>query len=58
MESIMLAVKFIVFYAMQVVVIAVVGVTLIAGLYQLIRDKVRKHRVPTPTATYKPIKRF
>jgi hypothetical protein len=50
MESIMLAVKFVLFYGMQAVVIAVVGVTLIAGLYQLVRDKVRAARVPTPQA--------
>jgi hypothetical protein len=48
MENIMLAVKFVLFYGMQAVVIAVVGVTLIAGLYQLIRDKVRAARVSTP----------
>jgi Na+-translocating ferredoxin:NAD+ oxidoreductase RnfG subunit len=44
MESIMLAVKFVAFYGIQVVVVALVGVTLIAGLYQLVRDKVRESR--------------
>jgi hypothetical protein len=50
MESIMLTVKFVLFYGMQAVVIAVVGVTLIAGLYQLVRDKVRATRVPISQA--------
>jgi Na+-translocating ferredoxin:NAD+ oxidoreductase RnfG subunit len=49
MESIMLAVKFVAFYGLQFVVIAVVGATLVAGLYQLVRDKVRASRVASPT---------
>jgi hypothetical protein len=57
MESIMLAVKFVAFYGMEIVVIAVVGVTLAAGLYQLIRDKVRASRVATPKTIQKPVQR-
>ncbi len=39
--EIMQVVKFVEFYAMQVIVVGLVGVTLLAGLYQLVRDKVR-----------------
>jgi hypothetical protein len=39
--EIMCAIKFAEFYALQSAVIALVGVTLIAGLYQLIREWVR-----------------
>lgn len=35
------AIKFLVFYALEVFVVGVVGVTLIAGLYQLVREQVR-----------------
>jgi Na+-translocating ferredoxin:NAD+ oxidoreductase RnfG subunit len=41
MENIMLTVKFVVMYGLVVFVVAVVGATLIAALYQLIRDQVR-----------------
>jgi hypothetical protein len=41
MESIMVIVKMGLMYALEVFVVAVVGVTLIAGLYQLIRSRVR-----------------
>jgi regulator of protease activity HflC (stomatin/prohibitin superfamily) len=41
MENIMLTVKFVIMYGLVVFVVAVVGATLIAGLYQLIRDQVR-----------------
>jgi Na+-translocating ferredoxin:NAD+ oxidoreductase RnfG subunit len=58
MESIMLAVKFVAFYGIQVVVVALVGVTLIAGLYQLVRDKVRESRAPSSTAIQRPVNRF
>jgi len=42
-------VKFVVLYGLEIIVVALVGVTLFAGLYQLIRDKVRS-RVSTPAA--------
>jgi hypothetical protein len=60
MESIMLTIKFVTLYGLEVFVVAVVGATVIAGLYQLIRgpvrgilDKVRERRVPAPAAARK-----
>jgi len=44
MESTMLTVKFVLFLAMELFVIGVLGAVLIAGLYQIVRDKVRKQR--------------
>jgi hypothetical protein len=41
MENIMLTVKFVAMYGLVVFVVGVVGATLIAGLYQLVRDQVR-----------------
>jgi hypothetical protein len=41
MESIMLTIKFVALYGLEVFVVAVVGATVIAGLYQLIRNQVR-----------------
>jgi regulator of protease activity HflC (stomatin/prohibitin superfamily) len=41
MEGTMLTVKFVVLYGFEVFVVAVVGATVIAGLYQLIRSQVR-----------------
>jgi hypothetical protein len=55
--EIMEAIKFVALYGLEIVVIVLVGVTLIAGLYQLIRDKVRESRAPTPTAIQEPVKR-
>jgi ABC-type proline/glycine betaine transport system permease subunit len=61
MESIMLTVKFALFLAMEVFVVATLVGALILGLYQVVRDKVRESRrldevVPetlptTPTAS-------
>jgi len=42
------AIKFMMLYGMEIVVVALVGITLFAGLYQFIRDKVRG-RVSTPS---------
>jgi hypothetical protein len=39
--EIMETVKFVALYALEGFVIAVVGATVVAGVYQLIRDKVR-----------------
>jgi len=44
-------IKFIEFYAMEVIVIGTVALTVLAGLYQLIRDKVRG-AVATPAETH------
>jgi hypothetical protein len=60
MEDTMLTIKFVVLYGLEVFVVAVVGATVIAGLYQLIRDrvrgvldKVRERRAPAPAAARK-----
>jgi hypothetical protein len=57
MEGVMLTVKFVVLYGFEVFVVAVVGGTVIAGLYQLIRsqvsgvlDRVRERRGLAPAA--------
>ena len=47
-ETIMLSIKFLMFYALEFVVVVLVGATVIAGLYQLIRDKVSDLRPVTP----------
>ena len=44
MENIMLTVKFVLFLAMELFVIGVLGAVLIAGLYQIVRDRVRESR--------------
>jgi len=53
--EIMTTIKFVVLYGLEVFVITVVGATVLAGLYQLIRDQVRgaigrrrESRVPAP----------
>jgi len=45
MESVMLTVKFALFLAMEVFVIATTVGALILGLYQIVRDKIRESRV-------------
>jgi len=58
--QIMATIKFLALYAFEVFVIVVVGVTLIAGLYQVVRDqvrstlsRVRESRVSTPAIVRK-----
>ena len=46
MDSIMLSVKFLMFFALELVVIALVGAVVIGGLYQLVRSKVRRLSLP------------
>ena len=60
MENVMLTVKFAVLYGFEVFVVAVVGATVIAGLYQLIRnqahahlDRIRERRALAPAAARK-----
>jgi hypothetical protein len=55
MENIMLTVKMGLMYGLEVFVVAMVGVTLIAGLYQLIRSRVRGvgERFVSPPAAQK-----
>jgi hypothetical protein len=62
--DIMEAVKFVAFYGLQSIVIALVGVVVFAGLYQLVRDRVhafkarqRERRAATPTAVHETVKR-
>jgi hypothetical protein len=45
MESVFLTVKFGLFLAMELVVVGVLVGALIAGLYQIVRDKVRESRL-------------
>lgn len=44
MESIMMTVKFVLLLAMEVFVVATLVGALIAGLYQIVRDKIRESR--------------
>ncbi len=56
MDSIMEAIKFLLFYSMEVVVVAVVGVTVLAGLYQLVRDRLQERRVAAREAAQEVVK--
>ncbi len=40
----MLTVKFVLFLAMELFVLGVMGAVLIAGLYQIVQDKIRESR--------------
>jgi len=42
-------IKFVMFYGMEIVVVALVGVTVFAGLYQLIRAAIRR-RASSPAS--------
>jgi len=44
MESVMLAIKFVMFVALEVTVLAVIGAVVVAAVYQIVRDKVRESR--------------
>jgi len=44
------AIKFVAMYGLEIVVVALVGITLFAGLYQLVRDKVRGRVSTSSTA--------
>lgn len=55
----MAAIKFLAFYALEVFVVGVVAATVIAGLYELVRDQVRsslsevrESRVPAPSLVH------
>jgi hypothetical protein len=45
MENVFLTIKFVLFLAMELFVIGVVGAVLIAGLYQIVRDRIRESRL-------------
>ncbi len=51
--AIMETIKFVMFYSLEVVVVALAGIAVFAGLYQLVRDKVRQSRVSGSPATPK-----
>lgn len=62
--DIMEAIKFVALYGLESIVIALVGVTLIAGVYQLIRDQVlaarektRARRASSTETAPEPVKR-
>jgi Flp pilus assembly protein TadB len=60
--EIMEAIKFLAFYGMQSVVIALVGITVVAGLYQFVRDRVRgrqekRREEHIPMAVHEPAER-
>ncbi len=44
MENVMLTIKYLMFLFMEVSVFVVIGAVLVAGLYQIVRDKVRESR--------------
>jgi hypothetical protein len=44
MDSIMLTVKFVIFFALELFVLGVLGAALIAGLYHIVQAKVRESR--------------
>ena len=44
MEGVMLTVKFVLFLAMEVFVVATVVGSLILGLYEIVKDRVRESR--------------
>ncbi len=45
MESVFASAKFVLFVAMEVFVIGTLGAALIAGLYQIVRDRVRESQL-------------
>ncbi len=42
MENVMLAIKLLLFLALELSVFVVIGAVLVVGLYQIVRDKVRE----------------
>ena len=44
MEGTMLTVKFVIFFALELFVLSVLGAALIAGLRQIVQDKIRESR--------------
>ena len=51
--EIMEAIKFVMMYGLEIIVVALVGVTLLAGLYQLVRERVHKTEVSAAAETVK-----
>ena len=44
MESLMLTIKFVMFYTFEVFVVAMLGAVMIAGLVEVVRNRVRSAR--------------
>jgi membrane protein implicated in regulation of membrane protease activity len=44
MESVMLGVKFLMFFALEFTVVVIIGACLVAAVYQVVRDRVRESR--------------
>jgi hypothetical protein len=44
MDTVMLNVKFLLFFTLEFSVLVVIGAVLIAGLYHIVRDRVRESR--------------
>ena len=44
MENVLLTIKSLMFLALELSVFVVIGAVLVAGLYQIVRDKVRESR--------------
>jgi len=57
MEELVLTVKFVALYALEVFVVAVVGAALVVGLYQVVRNRIRaaapESRVAAPATVEK-----
>ncbi|MBN1180462.1 MAG: hypothetical protein JXD18_14725 [Anaerolineae bacterium] len=51
METFALTVKLVMFYGLEVFVIAALGATLVLGIYQLIRQAIGRFSVDTQTVT-------
>jgi hypothetical protein len=60
MESIMLTIKFVLFLAMEVFVVATIGAALILGVYQIVKNSIQRSKtvpmgrtsLPTRTGWY------
>ena len=48
MDSIMLSVKFLMFFALEFAVFALVGAVVIAGVYEFVRSRVRRLSLHAP----------
>jgi hypothetical protein len=60
MEAAMLNVKFLMFFALEFVVVALVAIVLLAGLYELVHQKVsdlRERALPGRTPATAPVKK-
>jgi Na+-translocating ferredoxin:NAD+ oxidoreductase RnfG subunit len=44
MDSTMLTVKFVIFFALELFVLSVLGAALLAGLYHIVQNKIRESR--------------